>query len=214
LSPVKIILLFEIPIWAIFCNLREINPMISAIDIPVPLLFNPLKHHLGFIRHFIEENTRDTRISGGGPVLKELKHIGGSVMDIYSGDLTFMEICDELLCFLNTKRLSSRERFSEWAGIEPADYKSIYLSDGSQWVMKYYANDQRFVHSFPARFSPHSFRIKANTLKSAVLYQIFIGKDFVSEENLNTARALGGLSPVKDVMDTEAISEMIEILRG
>jgi hypothetical protein len=75
-------------------------------------------------------------------------------------------------------------------------------------------NEQRFVHFFPARFSPHSFRIKANTLKSAILYQIFIGKDFVSEEDLNTARAIASLSPVKDIFDTEAISEMIEMLRG
>jgi hypothetical protein len=50
-------------------------------------------------------------------------------------------------------------------------------------------------------------------LKSAILYVIFIGKDFVNEDDLNTARALAGLSPVKEVADTEAVMEMIEILR-
>jgi len=188
--------------------------MISATDIPVPLLFNPLKHHLGFIRHFIEENAREYKKSGDGPVIKELKHIGGSVMDIYSGELAYPEICDELLCFLNTKKLADMEKFISWAGQDPNDFKTIYLSDRSQWVFKYYENEERFVHSFPARFSPHSFRIKANTLRSAILYQIFIGKDYITEENLNTARAIGGLSPVKDVFDAEAITEMIEILRG
>lgn len=101
-----------------------------------------------------------------------------------------------------------------WAGIGPQDFKTIYLSDGSHWVLKYYDSEQRFVHFFPARFSQYSFRIKANTLKSAILYQIFIGKDYVSEEDLNTARAIASLSPVKDIFDAEAISEMIELLRS
>jgi hypothetical protein len=35
----------------------------------------------------------------------------------------------------------------------------------------------------------------------------------VTEEDLNSARALIGLSPIKEVADTEAITEMIEILR-
>jgi hypothetical protein len=46
-----------------------------------------------------------------------------------------------------------------------------------------------------------------------VLYIIVIGKDYVSEDDLNKARALAGLSPVRDVADTEAVTEMIEILR-
>ena len=197
-----------------FHILMQIIDMISLASIPPPLLFNPLKHHLGFIRQFIEENSRHSARTGNTPVIKDLKHIGGSVMDIYTGELTHSEICDELLCFLKTKKLEAKDMFTQWAGGDQNDFRTIWLSDGSQWILKYYDNEQRFVHSFPARFSPRSFRIKANTLKSAILYQIFIDKDYVSEENLNTARALGGLSPVKDVFDSEAITEMIEILRG
>lgn len=188
--------------------------MTSGLSIPLPLLFNPLKHHLGYIRSFIDEHSRLSNDPANSFIVKDLKHIGGSVMDVYSGNMGHSEICDELMCFLNTKQLSSKKDFTEWAGEGPKDFKTIYLSDGSQWVLKYYDHEQRFVHSFPARYSPFSFRIKANTLKSAILYEIFIGKDFVTEENLNTARAIGSLSPVKDVFDAEAITEMIEILRG
>jgi hypothetical protein len=88
------------------------------------------------------------------------------------------------------------------------------LSDSSQWTLKYHNSESRHVHIFPARSSPHSFRVKANTLKSAVLYIILIGKDYVTEDDLNTARALAGLSPVKEVSDAEAVTEMIEILRS
>jgi hypothetical protein len=75
-------------------------------------------------------------------------------------------------------------------------------------------NPLRFVHIFPARNSQHTFRVKANTLKSALIYNIIIGKDLVTGEDLNKVRALLGLSPVKDSIDSEAILEMIEILRG
>lgn len=184
--------------------------MFSVNSIPPPLLFNPLKHHLVFIREFISENIEMANAS----IVKELKHLGGSVMDIYSGVLSPGEISEELVGFLRTKKLMKRTSFSMWAGTESREFKTIILSDGSQWVLKYYDNEARYVHSFPARLSPHTFRIKANTLKSAILYQVIIGKDFITEEDLNTARAIAGLSPVKDVFDAEAITEMIEILRG
>jgi hypothetical protein len=51
-------------------------------------------------------------------------------------------------------------------------------------------------------------------LKSAVLYIIIFGKDFISDDDLNAARALAGLSPVKEIADAEAVTEMIEILRN
>jgi hypothetical protein len=188
--------------------------MFSVKRIPSPLLFNPLKHHLGFIKEFINLNIESGIINDSHSIVKELKHLGGSIMDVYSGALTPNEICKELLCFLKTKKLSNKTPFSTWAGKEPKAFKTICLSDGSQWILKYYDHEQRYVHSFPARLSPRTFRIKANTLKSAILYQIFIGKDFISEEDLNVARAISGLSPVKDVFDAEAITEMIEILRG
>jgi hypothetical protein len=40
-----------------------------------------------------------------------------------------------------------------------------------------------------------------------------IGKDYITGDDLNQARVLLGLSPVKDPAETEAITEMIEILR-
>ena len=188
--------------------------MFSGNLIPPPLLFNQLKHHLGFIKEFVNDNIEFGKITDKVSIIKELKHLGGSVMDVYSGALTPDEICGELLSYLHMKNLSRKTPFIIWAGKDPNEFKTISLSDGSQFVLKYYDHGNRFVHSFPARLSPHTFRIKANTLKSAILYQIFIGKDFISEEDLNIARAIAGLSPVKDVFDAEAVTEMIEILRG
>jgi hypothetical protein len=183
------------------------------VDIPEPLLFNPLKHYLPFIRGFVSSRTLTINDPGLKELTRELKHIGTCVMDIYSGNLSQVGIFNEILEFLESNNLKSKNAFRVWAGIALNDYRIVTLSDTTQWTMKYHNHDTRYVHIFPARSGPHSFRIKANTLKSAILYIIIFGKDFVSDDDLNAARALMGLSPVKEAADAEAISEMIEILR-
>jgi hypothetical protein len=134
-------------------------------------------------------------------------------MDIYTGDLPLDKVLTEVLDFIALNKISGKEPYKEWAGTNYNSYRIITLSDSSQWTLKYHNHETRYVHIFPARLSPHSFRIKANTLKSAILYYILIGKDFITGDDLNRARAFMGLSPVKDSAETEAITEMIEILR-
>lgn len=175
--------------------------------IPEPFQFNPLKHHLGFICTFIACTADKNEIS------HRIRHVGGSVMDIYSGNLTISQVLDEIRGFLISQNLESKLNFKEWAGITYSDYRVISLSDGSEWALKYHDDHDRYVHLFPARSGAHSFRVKANTLKSAILFIAAVGKDYISVDDLNTARAIAGLSPVKDVMESAAISEMIEILR-
>jgi hypothetical protein len=187
--------------------------MKSDSQIPEPFLFNPLKHHLGYLKEFTDQmidTESDNNISN---LTKELKHLGSSVTDVYKGKLNINKICREIEYFLQNKRILNKESFSLWTGEGTNDFRIISLSDGSEWTLKFHDNSQRFVHIFPARNSQHTFRVKANTLKSAILYQIIIGKDFIAGDDLNRVRTLLLLSPVKDTIDTEAIIEMIEIIR-
>ncbi len=185
--------------------------MINDPQIPEPFLFNPLKHHLGFIRNYI--NCRTDQPGSDTLILtRELKHLGTSVMDVYAGDMPVREICGEIENYLESRSLFTNTSYSEWTGISKDCYRIISLTDGSQWTLKF--NDaRRFVHFFPARNSRYSFRVKSNTLKSAMIYYILIGKDYITGDDLNRVRPLLGLSPVKDTIDAEAILEMIEILR-
>lgn len=182
-------------------------------SIPEPFQFNPLKHHLAFIREFINHalNPENHDIK---EFIRQIKHTGSSVMDIYTGSMSISEILSESRLFLEAEGLITPELFSFWTGKGFSDFRIITLSDSSQWTLKYHGSENRYVHLFPSRTSPHTFRIKANTLKSAVLYVAVIGKDYVTEEDLNRARAMADLSPVKEVAETEAVSEMIEILRA
>jgi len=188
--------------------------MFQNAEIPFPVLFNPLKHYLPFIRRFIDQKLTDETVPDLKNTIKDLKHIGTSVMDIYTGNLSMDDIFREVEEFLKKNRLTGQELFASWTGTDKNDYRIITLSDNSRWTLKYHKHETRYVHLFPARLSPYTFRVKANTLKSAILYLIFYGKDFITEDDLNTARSLVGLSPVKDVIDTEAITQMIEILRN
>lgn len=186
--------------------------MNSDYQIPEPILFNPIKHHLGFIKEFTGMHTdnpnRDLKI-----LARQLRHIGTSVMDIYTGTLSISSICEESLELLKQKKMAGIEAYSSWIGKKADSMHLVDFSDGSQWAFKLQNNHNRFVHFFPARNSSHTFRVKANTLKSALIYVIMIGKDLVTGDDLNKVRPLVGLSPVKDSIETEAILEMIAILR-
>jgi hypothetical protein len=187
--------------------------MEADYQIPAPLLFNPLKHHLGFIKEFVNLN-----IEKPAPEIqtltKELRHIGTSVMDIYTGPLMVADICSEVAGYLVKKNIILRSDYMDWTGTEKNNFRISPLSDSSEWTFKYHNSSQQFVHFFPARGSKHTFRVKSNTLKSALIYVILIGKDFVTGDDLNKVRPLMGLSPIKDATDNKAILEMIEILRG
>jgi hypothetical protein len=195
------------------CYLLSILPMFSVNRMPPPFLCNPLKHHLGFIKEYIEDKLKDGIQTDDLSIIKDLKHLGGSLMDVYSGSLKTEKIINEISDFLIENKLTDRDSFMIWAGKNPKDFKTMTLSDDSHWILKYSNNKQRYVHPFPSRYSRLSFRVKANTLKTAILYLIFVGKDYVTEDGLNLARAMCGLSPVKEVADAEAITEMIELLR-
>jgi hypothetical protein len=183
-------------------------------QIPEPLLFNPLKHYLPFIRQFVTNHTIKINDPGLNDLIRDLRHLGNCVMDIYNGELKLDSIYSEVGNFLKINHLQEMNAYKMWTGTRFNDCRIISLSDSSRWTLKFHMNNTRYAHIFPARSSPHSFRIKANTIKSAILYVVLIGKDYVSEEDLNTARALAGLSPVKEVADAEAVTEMIEILRS
>ncbi len=195
--------------------------MINDPQIPEPFLFNPLKHHLGYIKNYInirieasdKGNTSAESFTGPTLLIRQLKHLGTSVMDVYAGQMPVMEICGEIEDYLVSHRLLSSSSYSEWTGKSKDCCRIIPLNDGSQWTLKFHNSTNRFIHFFPARNSSHSFRVKSNTLKSAMIYYILIGKDYITRDDLNRVRPLLGLSPLKDTIDARAILEMIEILR-
>jgi hypothetical protein len=115
--------------------------MVTDLHITEPFLFNPLKHHLGFIMEFVNLNVEEP-VSDIQDLARELKHLGTSVMDIYTGSLSSVGICKEVETYLRGKDVLSHDAYSTWAGTNTNCYRIISLSDGSQWTLKYHDNKQ------------------------------------------------------------------------
>jgi hypothetical protein len=49
------------------------------------------------------------------------------------------------------------------------DYQLVKLKDKSIWTLGLGADAERYVHIHPGRYSPHTIRVKATTLKTAIL---------------------------------------------
>lgn len=196
---------------ATFFTFLMVKTNIDFKNIPEPFQFNPLKHHLLFIRSFIEDSV--TGKITNEEMLIFLKHIGRSVMDVYTGSLAVDEILPEIMATVKSDNFFTHEKFKAWTDTWHSGFRLLEIKDGSLWTIKYHRNSRRYIHIFPSRFDVKTFRVKANTMKSAILYLILNGRDYISATDLNVARSFAALSPVRNISETEAIAELIEILR-
>ncbi|EJF10325.1 MULTISPECIES: hypothetical protein [Pontibacter] len=133
-------------------------------DIPAPILFHPLKHHLGYIREFIKEQATAEEAA----LVAQLKTIGSSQLDLYLGELLTQQIAYETILYLQKHQILEPEAFQTYLSSNKADYRVITLSDESSWVLRWGIVEGRHVHLHPARYSQHTIRVKANTLKTAI----------------------------------------------
>ena len=134
--------------------------------IPSPVHFNCLKHHAGFIKNQIASVT-STKIFE--LLRKQLVKIGGSQMDLYLGIHTPVEISKQVLEILNRKKISSFTEYQNWLLMKGKEFRQIQLRDRSIWVLRPGENYERYLHIHPGRYSPNTIRVKAITLKTAIL---------------------------------------------
>ena len=166
---------------------------------------NLLKHHGLYLKSFIES----WAATGSFPDKGVFSKIGGSQMDLYLGCLQPNEIFQELSLQLRQKKIYFRNDFIHW--ISPKDFQILSCSDGSRWILRLKREDpDTFVHLHPARHSPFSCRIKANTLKTTVLAAIFfkINHQLPDKTNLNKLRTEHlSLSPTQSISWDQKVLE-------
>lgn len=130
---------------------------------PDPLLFNALKHHLGYLKQLI-------RLTPSTIPLPELRRlllpIGSAQLDLYTGSLSTATIAREVQQQLLALQVLDRSSYENW--LLPQAYQFLELSDGSRWVLRLGQQPGQWVHLHPARHSLHTCRIKANSLKTAL----------------------------------------------
>jgi len=182
--------------------------------VPVPIVFNCWKHHLGVIRQRI-----DAIVQGGPSALSglvpRLLVIGTSQMDVYCGQLAPETIAAALVAQLKDADVLDPKHYQQWLS-ENGGYRCLELPDTSRWVLRWGLIRERYVHIHPARYSPETFRVRAPVLKTAIaacVWARLVGGQPTDVTIINQARQqILGLAPVKSLDPSLGISPVVTML--
>lgn len=175
-----------------------------AVEIPRPFLFNPIKHHLGYIFEFIKVHKRD--VSG---LKTELSLIGNSQIDLYYGPLSLTDVISEIKSHITSSFLTDKLAYIKLLD-KYNDFLTITISDGSKWILREGNDPDRHIHFHPGRYSPYTFRIIAKHLKSLIAAHVLF--ENVGLEELNLARAqILALEPIKKLSLNHGIGKHVDL---
>jgi hypothetical protein len=192
------------------------SPAVTPWDVPAPVMFNTWKHHAGALRRRIAGAARRAEV-GLADLSAELAVVGAKLMDLYTGPHPPAEVARRILNDLDARGRLDAENYCDWVDGQ-GGYVMLTLDDGSQWVLRVAEDAERFVHSHPGRWVPHTKRVRANVLRTAVMVLAFVGVhggDPLDRALVNRVRQKYlGLSPVGREPDGEqALGEVIGLLR-
>jgi len=173
------------------------------LKIPFPITFNPHKHHYGFLVNEIEIWKKQK----WEDVYNELLLIGNNLIDFYFGELDIEQICKECINHFHSININNREQFLQW--LSGSHWKKIELSDQSKWMLRLGDIPERYIHIHPAKYSEHTIRVRATTLKTALTLCIqdipLQKKSNASLKVVNSIRKkLLKLSPVKNLEEPDS----------
>ncbi|QIA08624.1 hypothetical protein [Draconibacterium halophilum] len=132
------------------------------IEIPIPIQYNPYKHHFRFLLTELvtwqKTDWMETK--------KAMLSIGNNLFDFYLGHLTPEQVCQASINYLKSINIFTETDFSKW--FNNSGWKKITLPDESEWLVKKGNNANRYIHIHPAKFSKHTIRVRATTLKTVL----------------------------------------------
>jgi hypothetical protein len=191
----------------------SLSPAPDLWEVPAPFLFNAWKHHAGHLRRRV----RDAVAAGPDGIdalARNLVVVGTELMDLYTGALHPAEIADRLAERLRADRLDESGAYRAWVA-EAGGFRLLTLDDQSGWLLRAGDPDGRFAHVHPGRWVPHTVRVRANVLKTAVLALAWAGVhggDARRVATVNAARQLLGLPPVPNVAGDQGLGRVLDLL--
>ncbi len=174
------------------------------------ILFNSLKHHLAFIQHFIALYPENEWAS----IHEKLLPIGHSQMDVYTGQLNVDQLSQEIVQKLHQQNIDSALAFKNF--LLPTHFQTLILSDESCWIVRWGEKEGQYIHIHPGRYSPHTVRVKATSLKTAIAVQVAqrFWPQPLEPTRLNQLRTERlNLSPIKHTSDIQGIKKVIDLLQ-
>lgn len=178
--------------------------MTCETDIPIPVRFNPFKHHYNFILSILDD-------ASPGVIIELLDPVCNNYIDIYTGRMTPEAICNAVIDFLKSNQVFQSDDFTRWVASKNG-YRQIKLEDQSEWVVQKGNDGERYIHIHPTRTGPFTIRFKGSTLKTIYLLKAsFAGShETPMLESVNMIRKQIGLSPVKKLDRNKGILKCYE----
>lgn len=180
--------------------------MMNEPKLSVPFLFNPLKHHLGVLYNILSYTCFEELF----PLLLKL---GASQMDMYTGKLSPATIFSEIGCFLEKNGIFGQPAYQDYLQLHQ-NYISVTTSDTAVWTLRLAAGEH-YIHIHPGRHVPHTRRIKASALKTALLYESARRHGRLTgnqQADINLLRGMIGLSPVRSLKECQHLLELVILL--
>jgi hypothetical protein len=179
--------------------------MEEDFNIAFPIKFNPLKHHWDCILHLLQSANQTD-------IIEQFSEFCNNYIDIYTGQLSPEQISNEILSELIFNERLLLPHFKIWISLGRG-YRTIRLTDHSEWIIRESDDERRYIHVHPARTGPLSFRMKGSTLKTLLLLKLEF-PDIRSVDQLNKIRRKIGLSPIKKLELGKGILRYYEKLFG
>ncbi len=184
--------------------------------IPESIQFNLWKHHLNYIKEQIRNSA-----SLGESALIDIKHeilkIGASQMDLYLGDLSPYTISREIINMLTGLKINNRILYEKWISSGVKFYRSLILSDNSKWILRQGNDDKKYIHIHPARRSSFCIRVKAVTLKTAILVSVLSNIQNSIPENLLLINSIRKEfleePPIKSLSTAGSLVKLIQLIK-
>lgn len=180
-------------------------------ELPKPIALNCWKHHLGYIKTVL---ALPSNIRNEEYIHEIIQFLGESQFDLYTGPLDILDISEEVINQLKFINAINLVEYKTWINSDGKDYKSISLSDGSNWTLRLGQSDNRYIHIHPSRHSKKSIRVKNSTLKTVYAFLFFYGltKDKITIEKVNFVRnRFVKLPPLKPSSALVAISRIFNL---
>ena len=185
--------------------------------LPQPVLFNCWKHHAGFVLSQIDQLRHTADQPHLMQLVAQLKVIGNSQMDVYTGTWSPQAIAQLLLDTLHKQELVQPQPYHAW--LEATDgYRVLDLGAASCWVLRWGEQPERYVHIHPARYAPNTVRVRAPLLKVAIAtlawVQVYGGNPF-EPAVVNTVRQrLFELAPLHVLTPDYGLGQLITLLHA
>lgn len=181
------------------------------MDLAVPYLYQPWKHHLPFLKKLLALAKRGEEGLGIGEGMRKM---GDSVTDLYIGGFSVHEVRKGIERNLRRLFFSDPIAYYEWLG--PSAHRILILEDGSEWVLKFAAGKERWIHFHPARSSPLVERVRGRTLKTAFMVQLEAaryGMDPWDRGLVEQVRSkYWGLSPLQELDAGKGLGRALSLL--